>query len=204
MQVKEKEMYHFHNNKVYNDLWVPNNEIIVDDTFETSYLNILKFFTTAVNTSNGNKEAFNNIIDFYLKEKQDEETYIQMLKDAQNILRGVNIFKREQALEQVRKEKYPNLPSRKHSIWLCDKNQLEFWEEALSNTDINLDLYKVLVTGNLFKSSDCFIPNNYSNYETNLVEAEQYWNPIFTNEEQERKAEYLFQGKLKILKKLNK
>lgn len=203
MQVKEKEMYHFHNNKVYNELWVPGNEIIVDDNFETSFLNILKFYSTAVNTTDGGTEAFNSVINGYLKEDQDKETLIKLLKEASHLLYGANLFKREMALEEVRKQKYPNLPSRKHSIWLCDNKGVEFWKDQIShNGEIPTDLYRVLVTGNLFKSSDSFLPNNYSGYETNLLEAEQYWNPVFENDEQEQKAEYLFQGKLKILEKV--
>jgi hypothetical protein len=60
----------------------------------------------------------------------------------------------------------------------------------------------VLLNGNLFKSSDAFLPSSNSNYNSNLIEAENYWNPKFENEEQEKKAEYLFQGKLKILEKV--
>lgn len=203
MQVQEKEMYHFHNNKSHNELWVPDNEIIVDDNFKTHYLYALNELTTAVNTMDGNKEAFCFIIDHYLKEEQDNETLIELLKEARNMIYGMTLFKREYALEEIRKQKYPDLPSRKHSIWLCDDKGVEFWKEQISaGGEIPLDLFKVSVTGNLFKSSDSFIPNNTSNYETNLLEAEQYWNPVFESDEQEQKAEYLFQGKLKILEKV--
>ena len=202
MKVENQEMYHFHNNECYNDLWVLDNEIIVDNNFKSNYLNILNCFTTAVNITTGGKEAFNHIINGYLKEEQDKELLIDMLKEASHIINCMNIFKREMALEEIRKQKYPQLPSRKHSIWLCDEKGIDFWKNQLSNGDDTLDLYKVLVTGNLFKSSDSFIPNNYSNYETNLSEAMQYWDPHFINEEQEQKAEYLFQGKLKILEKV--
>lgn len=203
MEVKEKEMYHFHNNKVYNELWVPGNEIVVDNNFETNFLNILRFYSTAVNTSDGGKSAFNQIIDNYLKEEQDRETLIKMLKEASHLLYGANLFKREMALEEVRKQKFPDLPSRKHSIWLCDEKGLEFWKDQISHHgEIPSDLYRLSVTGNLFKTSDSFIPNNYEGYETNLQEAEQYWNPKFDNEDQENRAEYLFQGKIKILEKV--
>ena len=203
MYVIDKEMYHFHNNKAYNELWVPNNEIIVDDNFKTFYLRILKNYSSAVNTTNGGKESFDRIIKNYLEKDQDKETYIKLLKEAESIIRGINICKRELALERIREDKYPNLPSRAHSIWLCDESGIHFWEDQLSNGGkIKLDLYKVSVTGTLFKSSDRFLPNDSSDYETNLEEAEKYWNPKFEIEEDE-KAEYLFQGKLKILKRVD-
>ena len=204
MQVKDQIMYHFHNNRVYNDIWVPGNEIIVDDNFEASYLNVLKYYSTAVKTVSGGKRAFNYVIDDYIGREQDKETLIDLLKEASYIIYGANIFKRELALEKVRKLKYPDLPSRKHSIWLCDEKGLEFWNSQISYNDgIKTDLYKLLVTGNIFKSSDEFIPSNTEYFETNLEEAEKYWNPSFTGSVDETRVEYLFQGRAKILAKVD-
>ena len=203
MQVKDMEMYHFHNNKVYNELWVPGNEIIVDDNFESAYLNVLKFFNTSVPTKDGGKESFDIIIDNYLSKEQEKDTLIDMLKDASHIIFGMKIFMRELALEEIRRQNYPNLPSRRHSIWLCDSNGIEFWKDQLSNHgQIDVDLYKVLVTGNVFHSSDEFLPNSYSNFETQLKEANDYWKAEKIKEA--HKSEYLFQGKLKILEKIKK
>lgn len=202
MKVENKEMYHFHNNKIYNDLWVVNNEIIVDDNFESAYLNVLKYFHNSVPTKDGGTESFDIIIDNYLSQEQNKETLIDMLKEASHIIFGMKIFMRELALEEIRRQNYPNLPSRKHSIWLCDSNGIEFWKDQLSNHgQIPIDLYKVLVTGNLFQSSDEFLPNSFSNFETQLKEADNYWKA--ENIKEEYKMEYLFQGKLKILEKVN-
>lgn len=204
MEVNDKKMYHFHNTRIYNDIWKPNNEIIIDDNFNTSFTGILEKYDTSVMTQSGDRSAFNNVINYYLEHEPDKETYIRILKEAKRIIYESNIFKRELALETVRKEKHPDLPSRKHVIWLCDEKQLDFWKEALSEytPKKDLNLFEVSVTGNLFKTSDSFLPNNYSNYETNLQEAENYWDPVFKTEEDEKTAEYLFQGKVKILKKL--
>ena len=203
MQVTNKEMYHFHNNKAHNELWVPNSEIIVDDNFVSYYSDILKYFTTTVKIQDGNRAPFNRVIESYLKEEQDIKTLKELLEEAKNIIYGTNIFKRELALEEVRRLKYPNLPSRIHSIWLCDEKGIPFWEDQISDGGrLEVDLYKVLVTGEIFKSSDCFIPSNKVNFQTNLEQAHEYWNPDFKTEEQELKSEYLFQGKLKILEKI--
>ena len=204
MKVENKEMYHFHHTDLFKDIWVPNNEIIVDDNFETSFLKILRLYNTAVNTESGKRTEFDKIIDIYLKTEQDKETYIKLLKESRRILMGASIFMREMALEEIRKQKYNTLPSRKHSIWLCDEKSKNFWnKELIKESNGQLDLYKVLVSGELFKSSDEFIPDNHLNYETMLKESEKYWDPVFENDKQEEKAEYLFQGKVKILEKIN-
>nr|MBP3258848.1 DUF2441 domain-containing protein [Bacilli bacterium] len=204
MQVTDKEMYHFHNNSAYNDILVPNNEIIVDNSFNTFYVDILKTYTTAVNLKNGDKLSFDRLIDNYLERDVSKETLIKLLKEAARIIEDINICKRELALERVRETRYPDLPSRSHSIWLCDEFGLDFWKDALSGGNkIKLNLYKVSVTGNLFKSSDAFLPKNTSDYGTNLIEACEYWNPQLTAEDDRERIEYLFQGKLKILEKLD-
>ena len=35
MEVKDKEMYHYHHVYLFKDICVPNNEFIVDNNFET-------------------------------------------------------------------------------------------------------------------------------------------------------------------------
>ena len=193
MRVNNYEMYHFHNNMVFNELWVEDNEIIVDDSFNSAYITNINNYSTTVNTSNNGKQSFDKIINYYLNEVQmNEKLYIQFLKDAEYIIKFANVFKRELALEIIRKEKYPNLPSRSHSIWLCDKEGLDFWKKELSTEKIKLDLYKVLLNGNLFKSSDAFLPSSNSNYNSNLIEADNYWNPKFENEEQKKKQNIYF------------
>lgn len=204
MQVTDHIMYHFHNNKFHNELWVPDSEIIVDDNFDTEFLKILRYFSTAVNLTEGGRKSFDHIIDNYLKVKQDEKMLIDMLKEARRIIYEMNIFKRELALEEIRAEKHPELPSRKHSIWLCNENGIDFWQTQISQKgEQPPQLFKVSVTGNLFKSSDSFIPDDDINFETSLAAAERYWNPNFETEEQEKKAEYLFQGRVKVLEKIN-
>lgn len=118
---------------------------------------------------------------------------------ASEIIKKVNIYNRENALEEYRKQHFPNLPSRLHSIWLTDDIGKDFWKKSLGENTIS---YKVLVSGNLFKSSHEFIPDDRLNVKEMYDSSEYYWNPIFKNELEERHTEYLFQGKLKILEKI--
>ena len=203
MQVKNKKMYHFHKSNKYNELWIVGNTLEIDDNFNTIFLDVLNNFNTAVECTNGTRKSFNSIINGYLEEKQEEETYIEMLKDASRIIYNTNIFKREKALEEVRQNKFSHLPSRKHSIWVTDKRGLKFLNNALDSEHNNLILFEVLLTGNLFKSSDYFLPDNELTYEETLKAAENYWNPNYSLVDAD-KSEYLFQGSLKIAKQLHK
>ena len=202
MQVKNKKMYHFHKSNKYNELWIVGNTLEIDDSFNTIFLDILNDFNTAVECEDGTRKSFNGIINGYLEEKQDEETYIKMLRDASRIIYNANLFRREKALEEVRQTKFPHLPSRKHSIWVTDKMGLQFWNSALAKDPHNLMLFEVSLTGNLFKSSDYFLPDNELTYEETLKAAENYWNPNYSIVDAD-KSEYLFQGSLKITKQLH-
>ena len=205
MVVKEKSMYHYHRLGLYDDIWQIGNEIIVDDNFNSYCGSIVDKFTTGVKCKNG-IFSLERIIDEYLEkiglENVDLETITNLLKDSHIIITNANMYSRELMLEQYRKEHNPKLPSRLHSIWLADKESLNFWEGQL-NGRRKLKLYRVSVTGNLFKSSDSFIPDDELTAKEMYESSFNYWNPTF-KEEDLCKAEYLFQGKVKVLEKIDK
>lgn len=57
-------------------------------------------------------------------------------------------------------------------------------------------------TGNTFKSSDKFIPDDELILKEIYNFSEKYWNPKFENEDEEAKAEYLFQGRARVLERI--
>ena len=206
MEIKDKKMYHYHKVGIHDDKWGVGSELVIDNDFISFYCEILNQFNTAVMTSNNELESFDKIIKYYMKDenfgKIDRELAKRMMNEAKRIIANANVFKREMALEECRKQFFPELPSRLHSIWVTDEKQLPFWREQLEENDI--ELFELQLNGNLFKSSDKFIPNDYLKmYEINEL-AKKYWDPIFTTEEEENKAEYLFQGNVKVLRKVNK
>ena len=205
MEVKNKVMYHYHKLGLYDNIWQVGNELIVSDNFNSYYGKIINNFNTAVKYNNGSI-SLEMIIEKILKEigieNIDLKTIEYLLKDSLNIITNTNIFNRELMLEDFRKDNFPNLPSRLHSIWVTDDKSLDFWEKQMSNNK-KLVLYRVLLTGNMFKSSDTFIPDNNLTVKEMYEKSFKYWNPSFS-EEDLCKAEYLFQGKVKVLEKVDR
>ena len=205
MKVKDKVMYHYHKLGIYDDKWQVGNKIMVDDNFNSFCGSIVEKFTTAVKCENG-IFSLEKIIDKYLNdisiENVDLKTITNLLKASSAIITKADMYNRELMLEKYRKENNPKLPSRLHSIWLADKESLNFWEGQL-NGRRKLKLYRVSVTGNLFKSSDSFIPDDELTAKEMYQVSSKYWNPVFS-EDDLCKAEYLFQGKVKVLEKINK
>ena len=204
MEVKDKIMYHYHRLGIFDKVWQVENEFIIDNCFNCFYGEILNDFTTSVHSNPDNQlESFDKILSFYLNKENfkdlDLEFIKKLLEESKRIIANTNIYKREKALEDCRKDFFPHLPSRLHSIWVADEYTLPFWKEQLKLDSI---LFKVSLTGELFKSSDCFIPDDDLNAIESYEFSKKYWNPIFGTEEQEEKAEYLFQGKVKILERV--
>ena len=202
MEVKDKEMFHFHKIGIEDHKWTIGNTFYIDKEFESYYCNIFRNFNTNVKTNNG-YESIDKVIDYYLENDFDIEKIIKLLKDARDIIYLTKVFKREIALEYIRNTKYENLPSRKNSIWVTDDEGIQFWSKSLSKIGDGKDLklYKVSLTGTIFMTSDYYILDDNYLFEHSIRASDNYWNPNFSKIKGDRN-EYLFQGKIKILESI--
>lgn len=200
MNVNKQIMFHYHKLGIYDELWNEGKEITVDSNFKSFYGRVLNEFNTAVKSESGDI-SFDKIINYYLRMPQelDRDMVIRLLKEARRIIRNMNVYNRERALEDYRKDNAPNLPSRLNSIWLADSKSFDFWGTQIIDEK---EIYKVEVTGEIFKSSDRFIPDNHLSTLEMYEASKEYWFPSFTNEKEEETAEYLFHGNIKILQKI--
>lgn len=200
MKIENKIMYHIHTSNEYDDMWQENNEFIVDDNFISKCGRAIPEFNTNIYLMNGEPWSLSWEIKHCLEEgieNQDPALIQALLKDSFRIITNVNRTKCEAALEICRRQQFPMLPSRLHSIWVTDKDCLDFWLQQLSGREI----FELDLTGELFKSSNIFIPDDNLTLEEAVKQSENYWNPVFTPEAEEKK-EYLFQGKVLVKKKL--
>lgn len=200
MNVNNLIMNHYHMNGVHDELWQVGNELTIDNSFTSNFCTILDSFSTKIDISNGDSTSLDKIIKYY-RDNKDKITFdvgMSLLEDSYRIINGIIILNRERALEEYRKLYYPDLPSRLHSIWLSDKDSLDFWKMELNE---NSTLFELCVSGNIFKSSDWFIPKDQLSVLEMYENAKYYWNPNFDSVQDEKRNEYLFQGNIKILKK---
>ena len=103
------------------------------------------------------------------------------------------------ALETIRKELYPYEISRFHCLWLCDKQSLPYWIGQLPGK-----VYRVSATGIIFESSDNYLSGeDEREYEDIKNGCYKYWEAPFDTELDTLKKEYLFQGKIKVLERMD-
>lgn len=213
----EKELFHVHvdekNNK--NHKWKVNNIITVGADFDSIMSKRHNSFNSCVDTVDGNTHelmpiyqyiasVFVQINDDTVIKGEKLELIKEMLLNCYNIVYNDNFFKREAGLEECRKDNFSSSPSRLHSIYLCDKDGLEYWTDAISMCRTkDVSIFKVLADGNIFKSNEQLLPVETCTYGQTYSGAFKYWNPKFdsvpscTNE-------YLVQGKVKVLECIKK
>ena len=198
MFVEDKEMYHIHTSNKYDELWVPGNTIVVDDSFKSHFRKM--FEMTMIGILNPSDELVP--IDIIMKEclKRDDieiEQYKELIDMAAEIIHNMSLKERENTLELVRQQKFPHLPSRNSSIWLTDEKDLEYWQEQLGKQQ---EIFKVSATGNLFKTTARLLPSRKTIQPEMYNQAKAYWEAKDLKEDDN--IEYLFQGKLKLLERI--
>ena len=217
MYIENKKMYHYHTPNNYDELWQVGNELIVDDKFKSNYYNcIVNKTKTGVITTDKKIISFNRIIEDYMSKNDLINNYqeIKILDDdnlkieayklhilldkAYRIIADSAQQNREIALEKYRRYNYPNLPSRAHSIWVIDEEQLDFWGTKLIK---NSNLFELNLTGELFKSCDDYLPNEGLSINDAYALSDKYWNPDLEHINNDT-VEYLFQGHAKILRRI--
>ena len=139
----------------------------------------------------------------YSLEKKVNDIYLNPQKYTDALLNHhLKVALRELAMEEVRKEKYPNYPSRLASLYASAT-----LEEALKWYDMFIEwgrptysIVKVMVDGNIYvgDSWNCF--DGTTSRRKNLELAENYWKSKKNNIGKEPIREILANGKIKIIK----
>ena len=106
----------------------------------------------------------------------------------------MGMFLREMVFEEIRRAKYPQLPSRRICMWLVDAKCQDHWRARLGKQ--KHVLYRVSCTGNIHKGSSKFLNSDSMNYNEYQQNAEAYWQSLGCDDDDH---EYLFVGDVKII-----
>lgn len=204
------KFYHIHRSNEKNNLWRPNNKIVVNENSLTGMSSMFKNFSQSIMTCTPQgmeKMLLSEVLRDRICTFQSQG-YLNgvQLMDIMNLLGYAMtlsdmalIFKREQALELYRQNFCPNLPSRLHSFYLCDKESLEYWMDTLKGDSKHV--FEVEVSGNIFKTNEQLLPDEILSYEETYKDAKRYWEPVITPDISD-KNEYLVQGEINVLKRV--
>lgn len=199
--MERQELYHFHKVGSYDHFWKVGNTIDVSENFKSPTYKRFCDFTTASSTFTKDKINLYDVIKFYLESgKINEKIAMKLIDEAYKVSFRANEFKRESALENFRVNNNYIYPSRLHSMYLTDEKGILEWSKKFGNA--SLELYRVEVVGNIFKTSEFFIPDEILPYNKFYEKSYDYWNPNFKKAPDDSN-EYLVQGKVLIKEKIN-
>ena len=214
----EMELYHVHIFNKENRKWKENKKIIIPSDFESGmYRRHISFTQSAIMpTFEGLEQimytsiiqnAYQQIVNIHNPRelsREQLEGLKEILENSYLYLSEANMFKRESALEKYRQDYCQDLPSRLHSIYLCDEAGLSFWEKTLAplSRDGDISVFKVRAKGNIFQTNEQLLPFETNDFETAYKEAFHYWNPGEKAKLYPEQNEHLVQGEIQILKRM--
>jgi hypothetical protein len=107
---------------------------------------------------------------------------------------------RELSFELVRKEFYPELPSRQKCIWIIPdvKESLEFWGQVLKYTDKRI--FKITLNGKIHRAAQKWLIGGTIPLNKWNAFAHSYWKGEGIGSKED---EVLFEGKFKIIDEIN-
>lgn len=195
MKVENKSLYHIHRSEYMNDLWHAGNEFIINKGYDAFfYLRLLEEEKRLIDRYNDYDIDY--IIAIMEEMKSKDVVSKDIIYDFDKMLNNYYFLRREKALEEGRKMFNPDAPSRLHSLFCTEKVDIAYWSKMIGG-----DLFKIFsleLDGNLFVSSDLFFPDKNLMYDIQVEESKLYWKSNMNSDG--LRKEYLFQGKVKIIK----
>lgn len=192
---ENKKLYHIHKLNNNDEMWKIGNEL--DFGKEKNNFTKVSFkFESKIQIANTDYPYLN--VDSYYQSNGDVINQLDLLHTARNFISEYQILIRELGMEEIRKESFSHLPSRRKCIWLCRENQIDFWKKFICD---RVEVFEVEISNSAFRTRNSLIPLPSDSYNDILHKSKQYWGYNSTNENED--DEYLYIGKLKIVGKIN-
>ncbi|MBP3836570.1 MAG: DUF2441 domain-containing protein [Pyramidobacter sp.] len=112
-------------------------------------------------------------------------------------IRELTACLREEIFEDVRKSQFPDRPSRKTCLYVCDESKVNYWKEQLSAPGVSLTTFRLSLTGTIFRADERYVHLDEYGTEFFRKNAEKYWQGVQGNDNADE--EILFWGKAKII-----
>ena len=213
------ELFHIHNLGNYDNLYVPDNEINVDETFNNSLYHSIFNLNANVTSRNlpGIFEKINkdiremdisktidsnrlDYIFYYIQNfgYRNEEEFLKLCSLAATILKRYYAAMNEVAYEQSRQIYCPNAPSRLHSMFGCTEQGVSYWASKMDCK--RADVYKIEVFDEPLLTNPSLLPTNDKELYNKVTEARKYFGPLTVNED--KSNEYLINGRVLLKEKV--
>lgn len=131
-------------------------------------------------------EMINNVETFEVSQQNIRFLYMVIKR----ISKEYAFYVREQIFEAVRREYFPQLPSRQKCLWVCEEDQISFWADSKTDKEPRR-LLTLELTGDLFCGDDYWLDADTFSSLTYTDRAHHYWAGELSDDPHK---EFLFTG----------
>ena len=202
------KLYHIHRANDFDNFFEENNSFIVDNIANSMRRSTLNRSLSYVERSEKKGDItvdyrgrITELLNIEKISKLSDDKKKDLVRFVHDIIANMEIDFRELILEEVRRSNFNDRPSRYSCMWLTDLESLPYWEKEIVS-DNGIKIFEVDVDGNLFVSTDTLLPYGYKKKEHIYEEAFKYWNPKEEDLKDAKDKEYLFEGRVKVLKRI--
>lgn len=188
--------YHIHRKGICDEIWHTGSNITVSSSFQSDLGNFTYVEDFLKRIFDNNYDIDEAISIFSDKELVRFIGCSSTFQRAE-ILANLYFYRREMAMEEARKKYAPHAPSRMHCLYLTDESDLPYWQGIVG--DGQYEIFEIDASGNIFATSDYYLPNMQDPYAKQLISSKTYWNPTLIRL---FPKEYLFQGTCHVLKRI--
>lgn len=160
-----------------------------------------KFDVGQTYTIGKNKNYFIGDYDELKLKIVETSSLVELFIEYEWILTEYRMFIREYIFEEIRKESFPDLPSRHNCLWVIPPNidGIKYWWDIISKSkDYTCEILKLELTGHIYKTNAWYLKETITPFNRMRGEAFKYWSGNAGNDP--REDEYLFEGTVKVLK----
>ena len=211
------KLYHVHRENKYDESFKVGNTIEFgkqDNFLKETLFDISPSFTEVETLEDGKDikkfKRLDAILDPSIFKQYSKNNQRQLLEMIREYIDLSSTFSREMVLEEVRRDKYPDRPSRFKCMFLTDEEGLNRWFEILKHNGLRFyydkqnpfDIFEVEADGNLFVSTNKLLPSRSTKVQNIEFDAERYWNPTEYELNHSNTKEYLLEGTAKLIRKV--
>ena len=191
--------YHLHKSGFHDDQWFTGNEIIFDDKRFNPYYDYYSHYTPefvlynqshpiqALPASVRELQECAASLDFNIRE------LINLPAKLSEIITDLTALIREEIFEDVRKTHFPDRPSRKTCLFVCDDISLDYWKKLLNYSNGGCQIFRLSLTGIIFRANENYVHLNEYGTTYFRDNAVKYWQGIQGDDNEDE--EILFLGK---------
>lgn len=119
----------------------------------------------------------------------------RIIDSSYDVIKEMSLFLRETIWEEVRMDRFPDLPSRKHCVWLCEKHSVSYWYGIFNNSK---KILQVSATGKIHKADQRLLAHSILPGKELRTRAIKYWEGA--DGEKPEEEEILFEGTLEVVR----